>query len=123
MKITMIHSEWFPVPPVLGGPIAQTLFETAVSIHDPAITVISPWSDALEGLEISPTGIFHHVDIEAQSEKVMQTLGNRLPSGLKTGAAARSFHYLNGVTDLLLDLNPDVIQVHNRPEYVPYLVK
>ena len=123
MKVTMVHSEWFPVPPVLGGPISQTLFETAVSIRDPVVTVISPWSDALKGLEVSPAGIFYHVDVDAQAEKVKQVLGDRLPPGLRTGVAARRFNYLNGVTDLLLDLNPDVIQVHNRPEHVPYLVK
>ena len=33
MKVTMVNSEWLPVPPVLGGAIEQTLLlETGESV-------------------------------------------------------------------------------------------
>jgi spore coat protein SA len=121
MKVTMVNAEWLPVPPVLGGPVEQTLFETAMAVRDPELTVISRQSKALNGAGVK--GIFHHVDIHAQAARVKGVLGDRLPPLLRDPNEARRFYYLNGVTDLLLDLDPDVIQVHNRPEFLPYLVR
>lgn len=123
MKVTMINAEWLPVPPVLGGAVEETLFETATSIRDPKLTVISPWVAALNGAGGVPDGVFHHVDIDAQAARARAALGRGLLSAFGEPRDAKCFFYLNGVTDLLMDLDPDVIQVHNRPEFVPYLLK
>ena len=123
MKVTMVSGERVPVPPIFGGPIPQTLFETAVSIRDPELTVISRWSDALKGLEIHPAHIFYHVDIDAQRKSVKDALGDRMPAGMGYAPVAQRFYYLNGVTGLLHDIDPDVIQVHGRPDFMPYLMK
>ena len=121
MKVTIIGTERCPVPPVLGGAIEQMLFATATAIRNPELTVISAWSDALEGLK--PSDTFYHVDIGMQAARAKRVLGNRLPPGLREGVPARRFHYLNGATDLLLEIDPDIIEIHNRPEFVPYLAR
>lgn len=123
MKVTMVNPERLPVPPVLGGGVEQVLFETALSIREPELTVVSPWAEALSGSKVSPADIFYHVDVDAQAARVRDVLGSRMPSAFRKSKVARRFYYLNGVTDLLPDLDPDIIEVHNRPEFVPYLLK
>ena len=123
MKVTMVNAEWLPVPPVLGGAVEETVFETAKAISDPELTVISPWVEALEDVGDRPSNVFYHVDIHAEIAKVREIFGDRMPPGMRRQKVAGYFGYLNGVTELLLEINPDVIQVHNRAEFVPYLVK
>jgi len=123
MRVTMVNAEWLPIPPVLGGAVEQTLYETATAVRDPVLSVISPWSRALNGEGGGPSAIFHHVHISEQALRVREALEGEMPSILDYRGAARCFYYLNGVTDLLKDLDPDVIQVHNRPVFVPYLLR
>ena len=123
MKVALINAEWLPVPPVLGGPVEETLYETAISIRNPELTVISPWADALRKTPIQPSGIFYHVDIPAQKKSVMDLMGDRAPPAMQNPGTAEYFCYLNGATDLLHEMDPDVIQVHNRAEFVPYFLK
>ena len=44
MKVSLINAEWLPVPPVLGGAVEETLYETATLMKSPDFTVISPWA-------------------------------------------------------------------------------
>lgn len=122
MKIALINSEWLPVPPVMGGAIEQTLYETALAIRDPKTVVISPHADALETISY-PSDIFFHIPIDTYKNAITKKLGSTLPADLKNPSKAQYFYYLNGVTELLQDLDPDVIQIHNRANFVPYLKK
>ena len=119
MKVAIVHAEWLPVPPALGGPIEQTLYETALGIKDPELTVISRWHTSLKAFGKGPARVFYHVDIEGEKERIKQTLGQQASDAVNQDY----FAYLNGATDLLHKIDPDVIQVHNRPEFVPYMLK
>ncbi|MFT5367967.1 MAG: spore coat protein SA [Candidatus Latescibacterota bacterium] len=123
MHVTMVNAPLLPVPPVLGGPIERTLYETALAIDQPKMTVISPWRKEVANWEDVPEGVFYHVDRNAQARKVRDVLGEHLPDELQDRRRAGHFYYLNGVTDLLEDLNPDVVQVHNDVEAMAYLAK
>jgi spore coat protein SA len=123
MKIAMINAEWLPVPPVLGGAVEATLYETARAIRQPELEVISPWVEELTDAPPEPPGVFRHVRIRDQEAHVRATLGDRLPPGFRDRNAARRFYYLNGVADLLTDQDPDVIQIHNRAQFAPFLVR
>lgn len=119
----MINSEELPVPPVLGGAIEQTLFETATGIQNPRMTVISVWSKYLTAFD---SHTFYHVDIAAEARAVERALGNDLPPELadyQKDKLARQFYYVRGVKSLISDIQPDVIQIHNRPELVPDLAE
>ena len=123
MKVTMINAEWLPIPPVLGGAVEETIFETALAIRDPELTAISPWHDLIHTLPTCPKEIFHHVHISKQEEKIKELLQDQFPPKMQNPKSARYFYYLNGMTDLLLKINPDIIQIHNRAEFIPYLLK
>ena len=122
MRVTAICSEKLPIPPVLGGAVEQSVYEIALNILNPEISVISPWSEDLKN-ENYDQGIFYHVNIKAQIKRIVDVLDKNLPSSLNHHQQAKWFGYLNGVTDLLCKLNPDVLQVHNRPECAFYLRK
>lgn len=123
MHITMVNAPLLPVPPVLSGPIEHTLYETALAIQKPKMTVISPWAKQVVDWEDVPEDIFYHVDIKVQTRKVRDVLGDDLPDALQDRRRARHFYYLNGVTDVLESLDPDVIQVHNDVDALAYLAK
>lgn len=123
LKVTMINAEWLPVPPVLGGPIEETLYQTAIAIQNPKFTVISPWVDALKESDSYPKDIFYHVDIESEKKHIKSILGNHHLSVLENDSNARYFSYLNGVTHLLKKLDPDIIQIHNRSDFIPYFLQ
>lgn len=118
----MINAENLPVPPVLGGAIEQTLFETALSIHNPEMTVISPWADTLKNAGANKQ-IFHHVDILAHKHQFQKIFSTWKPIGMKNSDHEMLFYYLDGVTDLISWINPDIIQIHNRPSFIPYILK
>lgn len=120
MHITMVNAPLLPVPPVLGGPIERTLYETALAIGKPKMTVISPWAkDVVHWAQQVPEHVFYHVDIKQQMRYVRDVLGAHMPNTRH----ARHFAYLNGVTEVLCDLNPDIIQVHNDVQAMAYLAK
>lgn len=123
MHVTMVNAPLLPVPPVLGGPIERTLYETALAIKKPKMTVISPWAKEVATWTDVPEQTFYHVDIKKQGRHVRDVLGEQLPGHLNDSQRARHFYYLNGVTEVLLNLNPDVIQVHNDVDAMAYLAK
>jgi len=122
MHVALVNAPLLPVPPVLGGPIERTLYETAMGLKNPKMSVISLWADGVKDWE-TPTDVFYHVNIKKQAEHVRSVFDGQLPDGLKDKKNARHFYYVNGVTDLLADLNPDVIQVHNDVRVMAYLAK
>ncbi len=123
MNLAMVNGELLPVPPVLGGAIEHTLFETVRSLGRSGMSVISAWARELDGIDLDPASTFYHVDLQEQEQRVLRALSGNLPAGLEDGVAARAFYYLNGVSDLLSQLDPDVIQVHNRPDFMPFLLR
>lgn len=124
MHVTMVNAPLLPVPPVLGGPIEHTLYETALAIKRPKMSVISLGDQACQKrFDDLPKGVFHHVDLVAQRKRVQRILGKRGRRFFQNRAEARLFYYVNGVTDLLLDLKSDVIQVHNDVDVMAYLCK
>jgi spore coat protein SA len=122
MKVALVNADLLPVPPVLGGAIEHTLFETAMAIRRPQVTVISPWSRSLKKCEGLDRGTFRHVHISNQEKKARRLLGPKRIHNLMSPREARLFHYASGVADLLDELDPDIIQMHNRPEIVPFLI-
>ena len=123
MRIALVNAEWLPVPPVLGGAVEATLYETARAIRTPELVVVSPWARDLANAPPELPGVFHHVDVREQEAHVRGTLGNRLPASFRNRRAARRFCYLHGVAELLRELDPDVIQIHNRACFAPFLVR
>lgn len=116
MKITMINGG-LPVPAVLGGAISTTLYDTAMTLNSQEFSVISPWDEALRDATPWNNEIFYHVDIQKEMSAVKHAISpNELP-----GYEAKLFSYLNGVSDHLENLNPDVVQIHNGPEFFPFL--
>lgn len=123
LKVVMVDSDMLPVPAVLGGAIEETLENTVRSIKGHDLTVISRFDSKLEGLAGMQDPRFRHVDIKRHAKRTASLLGRYRPPGFRDPRQARSFHYLNGVAELLLELKPDVIQVHNRPEFLPFVME
>ena len=123
MKTTIIAPNTHPIPPVSGGSIQQIIYETTAYIQNPSLTVISPWHPNLEACNIDFHNTFFHVDTTAQEAKIKNILKHPLPKSLTIPHLAQRFYYLNGVTDLLHKLAPDIIEVHNHPDFLPYLIK
>lgn len=122
MRIAMIAPENLPVPPALGGAIPQTLYETMQAIDQPDLCTIAPWHPAVKTYG-KPEGEFHHIDIQKEQQKISQTL---LAHNLEVRghtSETHQFYYLNGVTDVLQKIAPDLIQIHNRPQYASYFRK
>lgn len=119
MKITLINAEWLPVPPVRGGAVEHTVYDTAISTVNHNMSVISPWDERLERCSDSE-GIFHHVNLADETRRICDTLAGHVPLGPR---ALNYFSYLNGMADHLLKIDPDLIQVHNRSDFLPYLQK
>lgn len=122
MHVALVNAPLLPVPPVLGGPIERTLYETAMGLKHPKMSVISLWADGVADWQ-TPSDVFYHVNVKKQAEHIQSVFDGRLPDGLKDKKNARHFYYVNGVTDLLTELNPDVIQVHNDVRVMAYLAK
>jgi spore coat protein SA len=120
MKITMVHGEWLPVPPVLGGPVEQILYETAMAVQEPELTVISRWDTAF--FENGVPEKFHHVDLDAQETEIKRVMKG-VPAQLQSQEARQRFCYLNGATNILNTIDPDVIEIHSIPEVVTYMRK
>ena len=123
MKVTLVNEELLPVPPVLGGPVEQVLYETAISVKGTELTAISPFAEQLNGLDMEPAGMFFHVNVDEEASRLRAVMGAEALSHLQDGTTKTYFCYLNGVTDLLHKIEPDVIEIHNRPEFVPYMLK
>ena len=66
---------------------------------------------------------FHHVDVEAQAQRISDVIGDKIPVEMGSGRALRFFAYMNGVADAIEDIDPDVMQVHNRSDIVSFLSK
>ena len=115
MKVAIVNSDLLPVPPVLGGPIEQMLFETATSLKGLDLSVISRWASEVNGATGADPGMFFHVDIGAQKDRLRRALGRP--------AVSSRFCYVNGVADLLLALDPDLIEVHNQPGFLSFLTR
>ncbi|MFT5367661.1 MAG: spore coat protein SA [Candidatus Latescibacterota bacterium] len=123
MKMTLISSEKIPISATQKGPINTAIYEIALSISPPKPTVISPLSKTLKNTKRNLSNIFYYVDIEAQKNNIRSSFDNKLPPGLQNSQSQNYFAYLNGVTDLLVELDPDIIQVHNRVKFIPYLLR
>lgn len=119
-RVAVVHAEVLPIPPVLGGAVGQIVHETVEGMPEIDWTVISRWDDALQDTE--EDGRFWYVDIDARVAMVKKAFGGR-QKVLGTEAELRRFCYVDGVADLLQDSKHDVVQVENRPEFVPYLQK
>lgn len=121
MRIAAVATEKLPVPPVLGGAIEHTLFETAETIDGLEFLVVSPWRKELENKVF--TSNYHHVDIGAQRRRFEQTLGKVLYDRISPLKNVRSFAYMMGVRERVCELRPDLVQVHNRPAVAEFLVR
>lgn len=107
------------MPPVLGGAVEQTLYETALSIQNPQLSVISPWHPALKKEDTCDK--FHHVKVSQQVQKSKKLFGPNLPPPLQN--PRHPFYYQSGVSDILHKVAPNTIQVHNRPQFSPYFLR
>lgn len=121
MHVVAISTPWFPVPPVLGSPIAETIYETVSGTEDVRMTAISPWSERLREVDVTCPERFRHIDLAACTSQLTATMGGRL-AGM-SHHERQAFAYLSAITDLLPDLDADVLQVHNAVESLDYLIK
>lgn len=117
-RVGVVHAEVLPVPPVLGGAIGQTIYDTVQQMPDVAWTVVSRWDEALSGREVDAR--FVYVDVDAHLAQVQQTLQDA-NAVIQTERELRRFCYVDGVVALLKERDLDVIQVHNRPQFLPYI--
>ena len=120
LRVGVVHAEVLPIPPVMGGAIGQTIFDTVVGMPDVDWTVISRWDDVLSDLERDAR--FHYVDIDARLADVRRVFAGR-EGVIQSDLALRQFCYVDGVIDLLKGCDCDVIQIHNRPQFLPYIKK
>lgn len=112
MKIAVLNAEPYPVPPALGGPIARTIYETALAFPPDRMCVVSAWSDRLDDWPYDPAR-FRHVKHTPSDDAA--------PWDAETGLDATAAAYLKAAADALASFGPDLIQVHNAPEYLPWL--
>lgn len=111
----LIFSPWtVPAPPVFGGAIAQAAYETVVGLPDRDVQVVSPWDQRL--VETSTVPGFHYLDLAGYR----RALAERLPDGL-SDRDTRRFTLLSAVSDTIERLDPDVVEIHNRPYVADYV--
>jgi spore coat protein SA len=112
MKIAVLNAEYYPVPPALGGPISRTIYETAQAYSPDEMIVISSWDPGLQDWDYDTTQ-FHHIRLEADESGDGWVPDAGLFQGTK--------HYLDAAIPVISKFSPDIIQIHNAPEYLPYL--
>lgn len=120
LRVAVVHAEVLPIPPVLGGAIGQTIYETVMGMPDVAWTVVSRWDDAL--VDVAKDARFYYVDIDARLAAIRSAFVG-IKKATQSENELRNFCYVEGVVDLLSDCDCDVVQVHNRPQFLPYLKK
>lgn len=120
LRVAVVHADVLPIPPVLGGAIGQIVYETVLGLPEIDWTIISRWDDALT--DVSLDDRFHYVDIDARLKKVQDTFKGQ-PQTLTSDVALRRFCYVDGACDILEQCEVDIIQVENRPQFLPYLKK
>ena len=118
--VAMLGTEVLPIPPVLGGAVEQAVYEASRFLREVRVSVISRSSKALQGSG-PETSEIHYVDLKAQERVVRSALRSGFP--LWDRMQADRFYFLNGAADVLGRLSPDVIEVHNRPHFFPFLQK
>jgi hypothetical protein len=96
MKIAVLNAESFPVPPALGGPIAQTIYETALAYSKDRMVVVSPWSDSLDGWTYCKTQ-FRHVVPDGAATADWDG---------ETGLDALAASYLKSACDIIQNADP-----------------
>ena len=101
MRITMVNAPLLPVPPVLGGPIERTLYETARTIRDPKSRVISLWAKELADCSDMDRKIFFHVNIKKEERHVSRVLNGRIPPELQNRRRARNLKTCRCCTHIL----------------------
>lgn len=119
MDITILHHGELPIPPVLGGAVEQIIYETVLGLASPQISVVSQWHEALGGVELPAdvAGRIHYANPRPGTVRLDRGIGRRQPAELQL----RRLRYLHGAVPLLSQLGSPVIQVENRPEFVPRL--
>jgi spore coat protein SA len=120
MRVAVVHAEVLPIPPVLGGAIGQIVYETVAAMPDIEWQVISRWDKALDSLKVD--GRFFYVNIDSRLAAVRRVL-HRLSERPLSADETRKFCYVDGAAEILCTSDPDVVQVENRPTFVPYLRK
>lgn len=120
MNVSVVHAEVLPIPPVLGGAIGQIVFETMQAMPDITWQVISRWDDVLQHHELDDR--FVYVDIDARLALSRKVLKGSASNWL-SAAEMRQFCYVDGAAEILCEAEPDIVQVENRPAFVPYLKK
>lgn len=81
--------------------------------------VISRWDEALSNNQ--PDERFVYVDIAARITRAKRLLPKQC-AGVVPGELKR-FCYIEGAAEILCETEPEIVQVDNRPVFIPYLQK
>ena len=118
-----------PVPPVADSAPAWNIYRLAEAAGDLDLHVISPCEEhqrpALQ--QFPAKGQYHHIVFrQAQLGLYRSVLRHLLPLRLAVRRLARlpdllSWWYLRQVVRVLEDLQPDLVFINDRPQYIRYL--
>jgi glycosyltransferase involved in cell wall biosynthesis len=114
----LIINRGLPVPPVLGGAVA-TLIESYHSKTELDTHCLSVWHAAVGRSQAG----YHHVNIDKEYNRLMSALNGKMPVGLEEPGRLRRFCYQSGISDVIAEIEPSLLVVHNGPEYILYLSK
>jgi spore coat protein SA len=118
-----------PVPPVADSAPAWNIYRLAEAAGDLDLHVISPCEERqLPALQQFPaTGRYHHIVFpQAQLGLYRSVLRHFLPLRLAARRLAKlpdllSWWYLRQVVRVLENLQPDLVFINDRPQYIRYL--
>ena len=118
MKIAIVAPEVFPVPPIRGGAIETGIEECSSNLTDHEVHIFSISDPDLPRYEKRGHRIFHRYERTLLDRLLLSSW--RLP--FKNSNSKWYFWpYIQWVSEEVKHLSPEVIRVHARIQFVPWL--
>lgn len=116
-KVAIIAPNSLPVPPVRGGGIQTVISETVPLFREFTPYVFSNCEYGIDKLPLRETdGIVEH-------RRICQSSWDEFKIKLAHLAAVNYFPYVFEIIEQIKEINPDLIEVMNRPWFLPILRK
>jgi spore coat protein SA len=112
-KVAIIAPDTLPMPPTKGGAIQVSIEEVCKRLKGYDLHVFSKASDNAPQSEII-NGVQHHRIKLSEFEKAIIMLTHFKPD---------YYPYIHKMIPLLKSLDPDIVHVHGRPWYIPFIKK
>lgn len=121
-RLAIVAPESLPVPPVRGGAVESVIYQSIKELrYHYDITVVSPAVPELSLVHEEDGIVFTHVSCKSNP------WWNKIPLRLAKvpfitfPRSLYSSPYINGMVSKVVEINPQIIHIHNSPLYVLFL--